>query len=398
MLESLSPTKQTSVRREASMYRYYAGYPAAFVESLIAQLEIGSDDVVLDPWNGAGTTTSVCAAKGISSIGIDANPFMNIVAAVRGGNLDDLLNKAARLERYLSTADLSSDIVTPEAAATSIVCKAEEADAVGRDEIVTSFILGSAVRSVYRAIRSSNPTWFSVRKSKTVVSSELDVQAFALAEAQRLVSWTKKELKKGSGRVAPVLLTGDAATTWIGRRVDHIITSPPYLTRIDYVQKTLPELLFLRELYGLDLDHLRQVMLGTVLTGRAGAGKGRPSMPTAKAAAEAIDSHSSKASKTYYLKFYLDYFDRLPKILDRVTRHLKADGTVTLVTQGSYYKEFFVDLPKITIEAMQNLGFEEVGRQGFRSSNHMAAINSGTFASKQAAPEEVVSTFRRNEG
>jgi hypothetical protein len=258
--------------------------------------------------------------------------------------------------------------------------------------------MGSAVRAVYRTIRSSNPTWYSARKSHLVRSSERDVRSFALLEAQRLVLWVSKELKKGSGRVTPILITGDAATTWIGRRVDHVVTSPPYLTRIDYVQKTLPELLFLKELYGVDLEQLRRSMLGTVLTGRGVAAKERPDTKTAKEVAEAIDAHGSKASKTYYLKFYLDYFDRLQKILTRIVTHLKQDGTVTIVTQGSYYKEIFVDLPLIVVEIMASLGFSEIGRQGFRASNHMAAINSGTYASKQIAPEEVVSTFRRNEG
>jgi hypothetical protein len=40
-------------------YRYYAGYSERFVEDALDVTISDASDVVLDPWNGSGTTTKV---------------------------------------------------------------------------------------------------------------------------------------------------------------------------------------------------------------------------------------------------------------------------------------------------------------------------------------------------
>ncbi|WP_410712175.1 DNA methyltransferase [Bradyrhizobium sp. BEA-2-5] len=42
-----------------------------------------SGQVVLDPWNGSGTTTSVANGAGLTAVGIDINPAMAVVAKAR---------------------------------------------------------------------------------------------------------------------------------------------------------------------------------------------------------------------------------------------------------------------------------------------------------------------------
>ena len=39
--------------------------------------------VVLDPWSGTGTTAAVCLKRGISSVSIDINPALTIIARAR---------------------------------------------------------------------------------------------------------------------------------------------------------------------------------------------------------------------------------------------------------------------------------------------------------------------------
>ena len=42
-----------------------------------------SKSTVLDPWNGSGTTTCVASTTGISSLGLDLNPALTVIAQGR---------------------------------------------------------------------------------------------------------------------------------------------------------------------------------------------------------------------------------------------------------------------------------------------------------------------------
>ena len=64
-------------------YRYYAGYTEEFVASLIGHLGIRRNSWVLDPWNGAGTTTAVAHRLGYKSIGLDVNPALVLIGKAR---------------------------------------------------------------------------------------------------------------------------------------------------------------------------------------------------------------------------------------------------------------------------------------------------------------------------
>jgi SAM-dependent methyltransferase len=54
---------------------YYAGYAEQFVADMLSVLA-KPGDLVLDPWNGSGTTTLVAQRCGLRSIGVELNPAM----------------------------------------------------------------------------------------------------------------------------------------------------------------------------------------------------------------------------------------------------------------------------------------------------------------------------------
>src|ERR1700722_4231380 len=64
-------------------FPYYAGYPEAFVERILACSELSDGAIIFDPWNGSGTTTFTAARRGYSAVGIDINPVMIAVAKAR---------------------------------------------------------------------------------------------------------------------------------------------------------------------------------------------------------------------------------------------------------------------------------------------------------------------------
>lgn len=79
-----------------SWYDYYADYADAFVADVLDFYGLPYGSVVLDPWNGSGTTTQIAEDRGYAAYGYDLNPAMIIVARARrldsdcGTSLDSL--------------------------------------------------------------------------------------------------------------------------------------------------------------------------------------------------------------------------------------------------------------------------------------------------------------------
>lgn len=70
----------SATRKEARLFPYYAGFSSTFAEQTLRSLRLAAGSVVLDPWNGSGTTAIAAARCGLGAIGGDRNPAMVIVA------------------------------------------------------------------------------------------------------------------------------------------------------------------------------------------------------------------------------------------------------------------------------------------------------------------------------
>ena len=64
-------------------YKYYAGFSEAFVEDTLRFLGVTPGQKLLDPWNGAGTTTAVAASHQLDAYGYDLNPALVVIAKAR---------------------------------------------------------------------------------------------------------------------------------------------------------------------------------------------------------------------------------------------------------------------------------------------------------------------------
>src|SRR5258705_324640 len=75
-----NPKRHADLSDESRLFPYYAGYSSAFTSELLKSATLSQDALVVDPWNGAGTTTAAAKKLGLKAIGIDLNPAMVIVA------------------------------------------------------------------------------------------------------------------------------------------------------------------------------------------------------------------------------------------------------------------------------------------------------------------------------
>lgn len=62
-------------------YNFVLGFTPSFPEYVLKREAISEKDLVVDPFNGSGTTQVVCKLKKIPSIGIDANDFMQYASS-----------------------------------------------------------------------------------------------------------------------------------------------------------------------------------------------------------------------------------------------------------------------------------------------------------------------------
>src|SRR5215204_4701060 len=90
-----SPKLGYSAHRQ--YYRYYAGYTQGFVEDIVSTLRVPQGGLIIDPWNGAGTTTAAAAELGLPARGFDINPAAVMIGRARllGPEVSDSLNPLA---------------------------------------------------------------------------------------------------------------------------------------------------------------------------------------------------------------------------------------------------------------------------------------------------------------
>jgi hypothetical protein len=383
--------------REVQWYPYYAGYTESFVRNLIQALRTPSTTSLLDPWNGSGTTTLVGAEQGLQTLGIDANPALIIVAKGRllSTNVLPSIDPLRRdllthWTRHRSEESLNSDpLLTwlqPNTVAAfrslentirntlveptpSLVFKKLDATQVSSLAALFYVSLFGVLRHLLQPLRSSNPTWMRrPRNDSERISAPMHTieAAFSACLADLVTYLAQEGLTSNASNHADVQLADSRALAIPDYRTDLIITSPPYCTRIDYVISTLPELAILGYSKD-DVRTLRDTMLGTP-TIRTSPTTPVPERwgPLAQSTLRSITHHPSQSSKTYYRKYYTQFFKDLAASLRSLKSYTAARTRIALVVQSSYYKEIYIDLPEIVKQMSETVGWRFQHQRDFR--------------------------------
>jgi len=392
----------------ASWYPYYAGFSPAFARKAIESAGLCPESHIGDPWNGSGTTTTIAAELGFSAYGFDLNPVMVIAAKARALSLRetpslwpiavDILKKAENLFHITSIVDdpLSTwfrtktvhNIRNVEGAIQLLLVDAEKYQSLlyrnnfnGISDLAAFYYVAlfRTVRSLLTTFFTSNPTWTKKPKNEAQL---LEVPAESIAEAfkQEVLGMvaTLREVVSEIACVHGEIQLGVAsseALPLINHAVDFILTSPPYCTRIDYAVATMPELAILGYSLEGDFEELRRRLIGTSTVPKASPTVESVWGDTCCKFLFRLQSHESKASKTYYYKNHLQYFEAMFKSMAELRRILKPGGTCVMVVQDSYYKEIHNDLPQILIEMGNANSLHLTRREDFGHNKNMAKIN-----------------------
>lgn len=403
-----NPKRYVITRKgRSSWYGYYACYSVEFVEDVLTSINLDPEGIVLDPWNGSGTTTYTAETLGFQSVGFDINPVMVVVAKAQSVESRKVLEFGAlsrkivrEAEKQIENVDIGSDPLSlwlkPESTRmwraleqsiqqvffgkTRVDFTKSDLSEIPESAAFFYIALFRAFRKTLGNLTSSNPTWFKEpedKRSRIGPGSGKIKQLFENAVQEMIASDNQNGCAQTLQRVSNKSLIA-RCPSWdlpLERHsIDAVIASPPYCTRIDYAIATKPELLLLgvKEEYFLGL---RNLMIGSPTI--------KPLIPeihedwgnTCISFLADIQKHTAKASATYYLKNHLQYFDAIYRSLCELDRTIKPGGHCTLVVQDSFYKDIHNNLPTIFHEMTNSFGWKLNWSKEFRSGRTLAQIN-----------------------
>ncbi len=390
-----------------SWYRYYAGYSAGFVEQALKESALTAR-LVLDPWNGTGTTTVVAASKKVAAIGFDVNPALVVVARARllGAGVwasidplaDDVVAHATRVVRvrdplrFWFTARAAGSIRGLQQSVHRLLVDSGTATqpayetSPGMSTLAAFFytVLFRTVRVLIASRAGTNPTWWKRLDEADRLNPTLrDVVSQFRASATELAAGLHRDNFDGGVDVRVGL--GDSRCIPLkDGAVDAVIGSPPYCTRIDYGVATRPELAVLGAGED-DIQLLRNQMVGTpTMTGEHGTPEEWG--PTAMAFLTGVAGHTSKGSGGYYTKYFRQYYAGMWRSLAELRRVMREGASAFLVVQDNYYKDLHNDTTKILSEMAIAVGFESAARHDFPVIRNRASMHPRAQQYRTQAP------------
>jgi hypothetical protein len=407
-------------------FPYYAGYPEGFARAIIGSIPLPAGAVVLDPWNGSGTTTYAASQLGFSSHGFDLNPVMVTVARARllpaseADSIDPLAKEICAYNPH-ETRTIAEDeplrtwFDETTAAHLRTIERNIRRQLVGSmtqtpngvhlenlSGLAATFYVGlfAVCRDLTGPFRTTNPTWLRKPKEtekklglpRRVIVQKLlkKLHGMAVALAGRQIVLTPE-----LGR-SHIILADTTQTALPHQSVDLVLSSPPYCTRIDYTVATRVELALMAPLVQTPSKELSRQMIGTTRVPQHTIRIDEAWGERCRRFLRAVKQHPSKASEIYYYRTHLDYFEKLSTSLRHTCAALKPTGKAILVIQDSYYKEIHNDLPSIVEDIVSSCGLTLQRREDFRLSHSMTGINphTKTYRASQAVVESVL-CFRK---
>jgi hypothetical protein len=235
-------------------FRYSAGFSAEWVEQLLASWQISPECIVLDPFAGSGTVAIACEKLGLSSIGVEAHPVVGRIGQAKlswatssrdfAGLAEQVYNEAhGLLGRHYEYPSLIQRSFETETLAYLDALKA--AWQPYSDQSPASELTWLAITAILRSCATAGTAqWQYIlpNKSKKKVAHPAD----AFRQQVNMMVYDMKWMQARIEQSHASFLLGDARSfaSRIGRKVDAVITSPPYANNYDYADALRFEMTF----------------------------------------------------------------------------------------------------------------------------------------------------------
>lgn len=416
-----------SVYSQNSWYYYYAGYADEFIKNAIEKYgKFYHEPIIVDPWNGSGTTSLVASMMGLTCYGFDINPVMIVIAKAK--LFDTRKLEVKEIEKYLLSIQISlltedqysedplnswftieslSAIRLIEDRIQIITGIKQKDDQIRRIKEICNvetldnevcfyyLIFFTTLKQFTKVFVGSNPTWIKTKNLKKLNPKLLDI----ISNYLNILENMKRGYSEGGDSENIFLETGNSKNIPLGNETANmVITSPPYCTRIDYAVYTKIELSLLGY-NSIDIKGLRREMIGTPTVQKGvdcvkylSHNQMVSFSETCFKILESIYTHESKAAKGYYFKTYVQYFSGMYQSLNEIYRILKNNGVAIIVVQDSWFKEINVDVSKVISEFGKSCGFTIIEKIEHEVRSNLNYINSKSrkYKNKKTTVESVI--------
>ncbi|MBX3368701.1 MAG: hypothetical protein KF912_15435 [Phycisphaeraceae bacterium] len=346
-------------------------FPHSFTDDIVRALaeewQLGANDILLDPFAGAGTTVLAAKQLGIPAVGCDLSPLAILATRVKVAKCDtDELQKAwSSLRKHVKVRHANGEAKTyPELVRIALPGKKlatfhgvksaiAELDASPR---VRSYLLLALIRQIPH-FSNAVPTggWLSWRPNRRPAASLADALSVTVAEMVADLGTAHHPRGGWSARSA------DARSLPLeDESVSAVITSPPYPNRHDYTRVFGVELMF----GFLDWEKTRALRY-QMMHSHPEARPKRPAAPSysePRLITDAVRQIAKQEERERLVAMLHGYFLDLYLSMREMARVLKPSGRAALVLGNAQYDGVPIEVDKATalIARQAGLHCEEI--------------------------------------
>lgn len=391
-------------------YRFVLSFPPHLVRRYVARFDISSDQTVLDPFCGTGTTLVECKKLGIHSIGIESNPVAHFASEVKT-NWE--VSPGELWEHAVEVAELTDATLRSDGLGSSQSDLNSNGSAGFQKELcslsgeqskllikgsISPVPLHKTIRLLESIDQYQHPI-FSKYERLAVASALVDsignlrfgpevgvgkskTDAPVVADWLEKVRTTAEDIRSTGGfpdiETQPIRGDARSMTEEIApNSIDAVITSPPYPNEKDYTRTTRLELVTLGFIN--DRRDLRNLKRTLVKSNTRGVYKNDnddvavSQFSEVQELADKIERERVRLNKTsgferLYPRVTKLYFGGMARHLAELRRFLKPGASLAYVVgdQASYLK-VMIRTGRRLADIAQYLGFEVVGLDLFRT-------------------------------
>jgi len=395
-----SPKRRNKARKEGPVWEAaYASFSEEFAYSALEFLQPPIGSVIVDPFVGSGTSYLAANHQNCNFIGIDINPYSALLTKAKSAVEADrqlvrrLLGKVSQGRvsqpatadpnklfrtkdvRYLNTLfGALTRRLGRESGDPLRVLLEDKSGAFDSETIALASAL-RASKSAARTHRRSNPAWIMVGPDPLGQSPTVGIQDQALSYGELMLNELAQSRERNPRTWCQVYAADFSAAPIPDASIAYFLTSPPYMSRLDYVVSYLPQLTALSLFSRVDLELLRMQMMGTTKMRGPLAENVAHANPLVADTLRRIRNHPSQASSGYYFRFYLQYFTDLARFLDWLRLKSRPDAQGFLVLQDSFYKELRLPMFEIVRDLARSRGFAVESKFVQPKRNHVGAMS-----------------------
>jgi len=357
-------------------------------------------DTVLDPFCGSGTTLLEARVMGRNAIGIDINPLAILISEVKTTPISTArLDCAVQLIKQQLQKSAEPQVVVEFPNKDYWFCK-EAQNGLQTIRTVIERLNGNIDHSMYKFLQLcfssiirrcsyADPRIAKIYKSKRMIQKSRNgwiptpIQYFEEAVirnsdrvktlSEMMTSDGYAEIIQGDARALPMVSEHNDS-----KKVDFIITSPPYINAQDYFRSYKLELWWLGLATPEEVRHLRRQAIGTETTNRGN--NSPPRMDNNYLLNVTCDEISEKSISKSVVVY--NYFQNMRIVLEQCHQVLRKDGYLCLITGVNTICGIKVPSYAILTKMAEDIGFRiaEIGTDRIKdhalppNRNHDAGI------------------------